>query len=220
MASKMSPFRPPAGPHKRMIIKRPKVKVEKGVKMRACDFIDLYENLSGRVMPLEPNKDTELKTQPQGMDATDYRQIILTPTKPLNKIKKGDILALQWGTRPNNWTSPTVPEGLSDHVLISTPTGNKKLQWDTVDTFVGDTLSITLSGSTWSMSGDVTYTFPIDGVSFACQEFPSGYSFQKKTGPAMYFEIMKIDEQVDHLGRIAFYSLKVDDLKRSNFYSQ
>ena len=53
MSSKMSPFRPPAGPHKRMIIKRPKVKVEKGVKMRACDFIDLYENLSGRVMPLD-----------------------------------------------------------------------------------------------------------------------------------------------------------------------
>ena len=70
------------------------------------------------------------------------------------------------------------------------------------------------------MTGAVTYTFPIDGVNFTCQEFPSGYSFQKKTGPAMYFEIIKIDEQVDGNGRTAFYSLKVDDLKRSNFYSQ
>jgi hypothetical protein len=220
MSSKMSPLRPPAGPHKRMIIKRPKVKVEKGVKMRSCDFIDLYENLSGRVMPLDSNKETELGIENQGMDATDYRQIILTPNKPLTKIKKGDILALPWGIRPNNWSSPTVPEGLSDHVIIKTPTGNKKLKWDTVDTFVGDTISITLTNTTWTMTGDVNYTFPIDGVSFACQEFPSGYYFQKKTGPAMYFEIIKIDEQVDSSGRTAFYSLKVDDLKRSNFYSQ
>jgi hypothetical protein len=220
MASKMSPFRPPAGPHKRMIIKRPKVKVEQGVKMRSCDFIDLYDNLSGRVMPLESGKTVELSIQPQGMDATDYRQIFITPNKPLNKIKKGDILALPWGIRPNNWISPTVPNGLSDNVLIKTPTGNKKLEWNAVDTFVGDTLNIVLTGTTWSMTGEVTYTFPIANISFTCQAFPSGYSFQKKTGPAQYFEIKKIDEEVDNEGRLAFYSLKVDDLKRSNFYSQ
>ena len=184
-------------------------------------MLELYSNVSGRISPLgSDSENTFEEPAAQGLDKAGLRKVVLTPNQPLNKVISSDILCIPWGSRPNNWVSPKVPYNMSDWIYLNTPGGAETLKWDGVDSYIGNTITITLTDGEWCISGAVTYCFPIENSTFFCQVFPDDYSFIKTTGPTAFFEILKIDEHVDDRGRIAFYTLIVDSLKARGHYIQ
>lgn len=206
----MSPYRPKNSPHHGMRVRRPTQEIQDGSKLPANPslWITLYENLSGRVLPLRRIDPNDLR-EPihQGEVKLGERQVVLTPNYPLTKLKSGDFLGIPWGVRPNTWTPPNVPKGTGPFILIDTPSGNQYLQWDG-EKFVGNTITILLDG-VWKIDGEIEYDFSSDS-SFAYQTFPSGYKFKRATGHLANFKIIRIDEHQDNLGRIGFYTLSVE----------
>ena len=103
-------------------------------------------------------------------------------------------------------------------IWINTPLGPQRLLWDGVG-FVGDSLTISIVGGEWCISGDVDYCFG-DDETFVCKQFPDGYSFNRASGPVLLAEIIIFDEQQDHLGRVSHYRLMVERLDQKGVYIQ
>jgi len=143
-----------------------------------------------------------------GESGAGERTVIITPTFELNKVKKGDILCIPWGIRPNTYLYPTIPDGQSPAMAINSPTGVRYLPWDGVSGYQGNNLLINFDGTTWAMSGEVTHQFTT--ANFTSEPFPAGYSFLKKTGLLAEFKIIKFDAELDHLGNLAFYKMFVE----------
>lgn len=189
------------------------------MKTRACDFITLYENLSGRVLELLNIDENILElAQIQGKDKSSLRKVLLAPNYPLHKMISTDILVIPWGVRPNVWAPPFADGNLGPHIWIGTPSGNIKLIWDGTK-FSSETLSIEIINDEWCMTGEIEHCFTSCNI-FCSQEFPSGYKFLKSTGPNAYFEITKINEHQDEQGRTSFYTLLVELLDQKNVIVQ
>jgi len=192
-----------------MNVVRPKAKLQKGMKTRACDFITLYENICGRVLALKNIDENILEAlYLEGKDKSSLRKVILAPNFQLHKIVSSDLLVIPWGIRPNVWTPPFAANSLGPHIWIKTPSGNIKLKWDG-SKFASDTLNIEIIDGEWCMTGEIEHCFETCNI-FCYQEFPDGYSFLKSSGPNAYFEITKIDEHQDIEGRTAFYTILVE----------
>jgi hypothetical protein len=215
----MSPHKPPRGPHCGIKIKRPLVKMEKGIKLRSCDFLDLYNNICGRINSLNTLEENKLEeTNIEGKNKSGVRTITLTPNFRLTKIRTTDLICIPWGVKPNTWTPPTAPNGTGPTIWVDTPSGEEKLIWDG-DEFIGDTITIGIVDGTWQITGAVIHDFGVD-TTFVCQPFPTGYAFLKASGPTMFAEIINIDEQQDHLGRTSHYYITVERLDQRNVIVQ
>ena len=134
---------------------------------------------------------------------------MLFPTTLLNKLTENDIIQIPWGFRPNVFCPTNAPAG--PVIIINTPDGQQRLTFDGTN-YVGDTYSINFDGTMWCLVGpDINQCFTAGN--FACQEFPTGFSFVKSTGPSQDYEILKIDVEIDDCGRISHYvaSVELDD---------
>lgn len=181
------------------------------MKVRSCDFIELYSKLPGRVSKLSNLDENKLgEIDAQGKGKAGLRKVLLSPNYPLSKVVSGDLLCIPWGVRPNTWTPPFAPTGTGPAIWVDTPTGEQKLTWDG-EKFVGATITIELVDDEWCMTGEVDHCFGVS-TTFVCQEFPTGYSFLKTTGPNSYFEIINFDAEEDDKCRISHYTLTVERL--------
>lgn len=195
-----------------MKLRRPLVELKNGSRIKSADYLDLYPKatFTGRVMPLRKVDENSLGiVNIEGQNKAGERKIVLTPSFPLQKVMSGDFIAVPWGNRPNTWIPPNVPEGTGYNIWIDTPTGNQYLTW--IDNkFINDNLEIYLD-DVWMISGEVDFEFETDET-FVTQTFPEGYSFLRASGPMANFEIIRMDEQQDHLGRTAFYTCSVEHI--------
>lgn len=210
----------PKGCHHNLKIKRPKTKLQKGMKIRSCDFIELYSNISGRVSKLENIEENRFQKIPaQGQQKAGLRKVLLTPRYPLSKIVSGDLLCIPWGVRPNTWEPPFTPAGTGPILWIRTPNGDEKLIWDGISKYVGDSICLSLVDNNWCITGEVEYCFS-EYNNFVCQEFPEGYSYLKSTGPFVYFEIVRIDSEEDENCQLSHYTLLVERLDQKGIIVQ
>ena len=217
-SQRLSPIRPPCC-HRNLRIKRSKHKLVKGMKVRACDFIDLYQNLCGRVLKLtsaEENRIEEIDAE--GQNKSGLRKVIISPNYPLNKMTSGDLLCIPWGVRPNTWVPPNAPTGTGPKVWVNTPSGPQCLTWNG-SAFSSDNLAIDLSEDGWCISGEIDYCFGVD-TTFVCQKFPVGYSFMRTSGPLAYFQIVRLDAEEDEKCRLSHYTLLVERLDQKGIIVQ
>jgi hypothetical protein len=177
-----------------------------GITSNDCDFIVLYPKVSCRISSQEITSDTLQKTGIEGKTSSDLRKIILTPSDTLRQAKRGDYLQVPWGYRPNNFIPINLSEDMGPWLWLETPSVPVKLIWNNVNSFVGPGYSLNFSIDTWCFSGGVTYCFPEAG-SFVCQDFPEGYSLLSFSGPSINYEILRINEHQDNLGKVAFYTV-------------
>jgi hypothetical protein len=215
---RMSPLRPPNGPHRNLKILRPLQKVERGMKLEDCTFLELYKGITGRISTLSTDEDNRLEEiYGHGEDIKGLRKVLLTPNYPLYQMLVGDYLVVPWGVRPNTWIPHGLPQGTGYYIWINTPSDPQRLVWNGVG-FIGTTINIEKVDDQWCLTGEVEHCFV--GDSFCSEEFPEGYSFLRISGPPAYLKIVAIDEQIDHLGRISFYSIETVDPKNTKWYTQ
>lgn len=207
------------------------------MKTRLCDFIPLYERLSGRVEPLHTRSRETLLTilEVQGQSKSSLRKIIIVPDYPLLKITTSDLIVLPWGVRPNTWVPPQAPLGFGPTLWVKDPSNNiHVLKWDG-SKFISDGLVLQYTEEDgWHFSNIVPppedpledpeepFIDPVDSCSLNCIGRPTelGHIIVKTGGPNAYFEILKMDEHQDHLGRTSHYSFYVDWLDQKNITIQ
>lgn len=202
----MSPYRI-HGPDKGLKIRRKVPEIVNGTKTGST-FIDLYDNICGRVGDIEEDADNTLgDPEYQGEIKANERKIILTPNRPLNKMVTGDYIVIPWGTKPNTFSPPNVPDFLGPSLVIDTPLGRRLLNWDGTQ-YYNNNVTIYQSGGSWCISSDPVFCFA--STNLACTPFPEGYTFVRSTGPLAYFKILRMNEARDDRGRTAHYTCFVE----------
>lgn len=193
------------GPHRGLKIRRKIPQIQQGTKVETCQWIDIYTNLCGRITALRNVDENELEVKKRGKEKANERQVILTPNFPLCQIRSGDYLSIPWGVRPNIWCPLGVPPRYGPCIWISTPNGNLLLDWKS-DGYYSDLLIINYSGDQWQFSGELD----INLDDLITSQWPDGYSFLVSTGPIANFEILRMEPEMDHLGHLSFYNLRVE----------
>lgn len=200
-----------------------KDELQKGVKTRACDFIPLYNNLSGRIEPLHNRARETLISilEVQGQSRESLRKIVIVPDYPLMKVTKSDLIILPWGARPNTWVPPTAPLGFGPFIWVEAPDDTLYLlKWDG-SKFASEFLNFLYSvESGWHFSGLTDDQLTDCDIRCLGKVTQSGYSIVKVGGPNAYFEVLKMDEHQDHLGRVSHYTFFVDWLDQKNVIIQ
>lgn len=118
-----------------------------------------------------------------------------------NKIQKSDYVVVPWGIKPNLNIPYDAPSWGAPAICINTPDDQITLMWEDGKYF-HPSYSLFFD-EVWILTGP-SLSYEFDDTTFEtnilCRDFPEGYTFAKKTGPAIYYQILRYDHRVDDFG--------------------
>jgi hypothetical protein len=90
---------------------------------------------------------------------------------------------------------------------ISTPEGDDTLTWNAVNvSYQSLVYSVIFESGSWKLyelgrPGSFVHDFEVGfETGISCWQWPTGYSFKKKSGVTLFYKILKIDHNVDEYG--------------------
>ena len=157
----------------------------------------LYNRISGRITELR--EFVENVTAPLNFGNTSahvYRALLDFRSIP-HLLRRADLICIPWGTKPNYWCPDGIP--FSPSLVFGTPDGPVVLDWNG-STYEGGGFIFQDVDGEWCLTGpDVDFCFDSE-FNPLCQEFPEGFNFIQEAGPVRYYEVLRFENMLDHLG--------------------
>jgi len=176
--------------------------------------IVVYQSIPGRADNLRSLVENKDEKTPYGDHSGKVRRFKLSPLKIPNKLRQGDFVKVGWGTKPNLLAPLSAPVWGAPSLCLKNPGGDSViLHWyDELLEYASETLFLRFDES-WKLSGDVTHTFTTTADfddNPLCRSFPSGWSFNKLSGPDIFYKITEFNHQLDDFGMYHHTSLECE----------
>jgi hypothetical protein len=167
-----------------------------------CEETILYLNVPGRANNLKKFVENRDQVQGFGAESAKIRKFNLFPQTLPQKLINGDYVKVPWGSKPNFYTPQDAPTWGAPHLCISTPDGDRTLQW--IDgRYESDDYFLSFD-SDWCLTGPDSFEYCFEvfdfNTSVVCRSFPTGYRFIKPSGPSIYYKILDFNHEMDDFG--------------------